>query len=242
MAARTVLVKRPEKLTWWERLYLPAILDGLRLTLKHMFGERVTVQYPDEEKVFPPIYRGVHRLNKDDLGRIKCVACEMCAAACPAHCITIKAQEVDWPDRDKIPKIFEIDELKCIFCGWCIEACPEDAIHMTQHYRLVARTREDMIFGLDKLLAIYDETKDQPALRGVDFGDFRTARKREIGPDAESPSDVQRMAYPVVGVVTRDKRLAPAPTEHLSKLEGFEVKRHEKGGYRLSRRGETRER
>jgi NADH-quinone oxidoreductase subunit I len=206
MATRTIKVDRPEKLSLVERLYFPAILQGLRLTLRHMFGERVTLQYPDEEHTFPAIYRGVHRLNKDEHGRIKCVACEMCAAACPAHCITIQAQEVEWDDRDKIPKVFEIDELKCIFCGYCVEACPEDAIHMTQHYRMVARNREDLIFGLDKLLTLYDDTKDQPALRSVDFGDFRHRTRRPRGIESHSPDDVQKMAYPVVGVVTHADR------------------------------------
>ncbi len=202
----TIRVKRPEKLSLLEGLYLPAILSGLGQTWRQIVGERVTVQYPDEERQFTRHYRGVHRLNKDEHGRIKCVACEMCAAACPAHCITIKAAEVDWPDRDKVPKIFEIDELKCIFCGYCVEACPEDAIHMTREYHMIARSRDDMIFGLDKLLAIYDETKDQDVLRGVDFG---RAKGREYGPPAGNADAVQKMAYPVVGVVTREES-APA--------------------------------
>lgn len=196
----TINVQRPERLTLAERLYLPAILNGLRLTWRHIWGERVTLQYPEEEREFKRVYRGVHRLNKDDKGRAKCVACEMCAASCPAHCITIKATEVEWPERDKIPKIFEIDELKCIFCGYCVEACPEDAIHMTRHYHLIARSREDMIFGLDKLLAIYDETKEQEVLRGVDFG---VIRARIPGKEAGNPDEVQKLAYPVVGVVTK---------------------------------------
>jgi NADH-quinone oxidoreductase subunit I len=199
----TIKVNRPEKLTFWESIYIPAILSGLRLSMKRILGKRVTLQYPDEEHEFAPNYRGVHRLNKDDDGRIKCVACEMCAASCPAHCITIQAKEVDWPDRDKIPSLFEIDELKCIFCGYCVEACPEDAIHMTQEYHMIARKREDMIFGMDKLLAIYDETKDKPALRGVDFG---RAKGRQDGPPADDLDVVQRMAYPVVGVVTKEDR------------------------------------
>jgi len=196
----TINVQRPERLTLAERLYLPAILNGLRLTWRHIWGERVTLQYPEEEREFKRVYRGVHRLNKDDKGRVKCVACEMCAASCPALCITIKATEVEWPERDKIPKIFEIDELKCIFCGYCVEACPEDAIHMTRHYHLIARSREDMIFGLDKLLAIYDETKEQEVLRGVDFG---VIRARIPGKEAGNPDEVQKLAYPVVGVVTK---------------------------------------
>jgi len=221
MAVGTIKVRRAKKLSLKERLYIPAIVQGLRITWRHIFGERFTVQYPEEERTFGPAYRGVHRLNKDENGRIKCVACEMCAAACPAHCITIKAQEVDWPDRDKIPRIFEIDELKCIFCGYCVEACPEDAIHMTQHYRLIARTREETVFGLEKLLAIYDETKDRPALKGVDFGDYSKPKKRSYGPAAPDPESVRRMAYPVVGVVARNNSEAPAPSGDLWKAEGF---------------------
>jgi NADH-quinone oxidoreductase subunit I len=198
----TIKVKRPEKLSLWERLYFPTIVGGLRLTWRHIVGERVTLQYPDEERNFSRLYRGVHRLNKDADGRVKCVACEMCAASCPAHCITIKAGEVDWPDRDKAPKIFEIDELKCIFCGYCIESCPEDAIHMTQHYHMIARSRNDMVFGLDKLLAVYDDTKDKPALRGVDFGRHKG---RVFGPEASDADTVQSMAHPVVGTVTKAK-------------------------------------
>ena len=53
----------------------------------------------------PLHYRGVHRLNRDEQGRVKCVACMLCATACPANCIAIEAAAAppDWPDRDKFP-------------------------------------------------------------------------------------------------------------------------------------------
>jgi NADH-quinone oxidoreductase subunit I len=75
------------------RMYLPMLLQGLGVTSKHLVGPKVTVSYPDEQPTIgnPLIYRGVHRLNRDEQGRVKCVACFLCATACQAHCIDIVA-------------------------------------------------------------------------------------------------------------------------------------------------------
>ena len=114
--------------------------------------------------MLPLHYRGVHRLNRDEQGRVKCVACMLCATACPANCIAIEAAPAppDWPDRDKFPATFVLDELRCIYCGMCEEACPVDAIELTHIYDLTAETREEMVFDKEKLLEVYDETKDNP--------------------------------------------------------------------------------
>ena len=99
-------------------------------------------------------------MNRDEQGRVACVACFMCATACPANCIHIEGAESPWPDREKYPIRFDIDELRCIYCGMCEEACPVDAIELTPEYHLVGRSREEMIFDKEKLLMIYDQTKD----------------------------------------------------------------------------------
>jgi NADH-quinone oxidoreductase subunit I len=145
-----------------EKLYLPAILQGLGTTVKHLFGPKVTQQYPEEEPNLPPNYRGVHRLNRDEQGRVKCVACYMCATACPARCIDIVAAPSPWPDREKYPELFAIDELRCIYCGMCEQACPCDAIELTSLYDLTGLSREEMIFDKEKLLSVFDQTKDNP--------------------------------------------------------------------------------
>jgi NADH-quinone oxidoreductase subunit I len=144
------------------RSYLSLFVQGLTTTLRHLFGRKRTVAYPEQDHVIPDpiIYRGVHRLNRDEQGRVKCVACFLCATACPAHCIDIVAAESPWPDRPKYPQTFTIDELRCIFCGMCEEACPVDAIELTSLYNLVGKSREEMIFDKEKLLSVYDQTKD----------------------------------------------------------------------------------
>jgi NADH-quinone oxidoreductase subunit I len=141
-----------------DRLYLPAIFQGLQTTVKHMFMPRVTQQFPEERPTMPPNYRGVHRLNRDEQGRVKCVACYMCSTACPARCIDIVAAPSPWPDREKYPELFVIDELRCIFCGMCEQACPCDAIELTSLFDLTGLSREEMMFDKEKLLSVFDQT------------------------------------------------------------------------------------
>ena len=150
------------KLTLFERLYLPAIGAGLGTTLRHMVGtvtgHEVTQQFPEERPRLPQNYRGVHRLNRDEQGRVKCVACYMCSTACPAHCIDIVAAPSPWPDREKYPETFVIDELRCIYCGMCEQACPCDAIELTTLFDLTGLSREEMMFDKEKLLSVFDQT------------------------------------------------------------------------------------
>lgn len=161
-----------------ESSFLPEVIKGLGTTMKHIMGSVLrgprnkAFCYPEERREHMPIlegglnrgnYRGVHRLNRDEEGRVKCVACFMCATACPANCIHIVGEESPWDDREKYPKQFDIDELRCIYCGMCEEACPVDAIELTPEYDLVGLTRQEMIFDKRKLLSIYDQTiEDKP--------------------------------------------------------------------------------
>ena len=111
---------KPPPATRLESLYLPEVFKGFGTTMRHFFTSfgqgktSRTMQYPEEQHVPSPNYRGVHRLNKDEQGRVKCVACMLCATACPAHCIDIVGATApdSWPDREKYPDSFVIDELR----------------------------------------------------------------------------------------------------------------------------------
>ena len=160
IAESEVLWVDEPRLGLWEQLYVPALVEGLKTTVSHLFGRKITEQYPEQEPKLPANYRGVHRLNRDEQGRVKCVACYMCATACPAHCIDIVAAAAPpgWKDREKYPETFVIDELRCIYCGMCEEACPVDAIELTTLYDLTGLSREEMVFDKEKLLSVFDTT------------------------------------------------------------------------------------
>ena len=164
---------RPPAMNALERVYLPEVFRGFGTTLRHFFtsfGQGRTsraLQYPEQRREQFPVekggqnagnFRGVHRLNRDEEGRVKCVACMMCPTICPARCIHIEAAESPWDDREKYPKKFEIDELRCIFCGMCEEACPVDAIELTTEYDVVGLSRQELVFDKEKLLNVYDVT------------------------------------------------------------------------------------
>ena len=152
-------------LTWWERLYLPEVLRGLGITTgvflrnmgKGLTGRRgaVTTYYPEERRAdFAPRNRGKHVLTQRPDGSPQCIACNMCATACPAKVIEIEPGfDPDDPAHPKYPVRFEIDYSRCVFCGLCVEACPEDAIRMAPDIPdLVATDRYNMWLTMEEML------------------------------------------------------------------------------------------
>lgn len=129
--------------------YVKPFLKGLGYTLGNFFRKPITIQYPDEETKRSARWRGLHRLNVDEKGDLKCVACGLCAAICPSQAITLVPYEEEGGTR--YPKEFIVDELRCVFCGFCQEACPKGAISLTQVYDYVNYSRKDFLFDIVKL-------------------------------------------------------------------------------------------
>ena len=158
-------------LTFWEKLYLPAIVGGLKVTLKHAYstliqGKVVTMEYPEQKWTLPAEYRGAPYLVKDQEGSTKCVSCQLCEFVCPPKAIKITppgpvVSNADRPNAEKMPKEFEINMLRCIFCGFCEEVCPEEAIIMSKDYELVFRDPSEGIYGKDKLLVPKAQVQDR---------------------------------------------------------------------------------
>ena len=158
-----MIVKRTE-LSFWERLYLPAIWGGFKVTAGHFVNtvfrrKSVTMQYPEQKWVVPEGYRGAPYLVKDQEGNTKCVSCQLCEFVCPPKAIKItppgpEGQPADRRNAEKMPKEFEIDMLRCIFCGFCQEVCPEEAIFLERDYSLTGLSRGEMIYNKEKLLTL----------------------------------------------------------------------------------------
>jgi len=153
-----------KKMTFKERIYLPAILGGLRITLKHFFKKKVTIQYPEQTREFAPVYRGQHVLKRDENGAERCTACGLCAVACPAEAITMTSAERKKGEEglyreEKYASVYEINMLRCIFCGLCEEACPKEAIFLTDRIVETDYVRTGFVYGKDKLVEPMDKDK-----------------------------------------------------------------------------------
>jgi NADH-quinone oxidoreductase subunit I len=148
-----------ERMTFWEKLYLPEIAKGMGITLRQMFKPKFTRQYPEERWEPMGSYRGRPVLVLEEEGE-RCVACGLCSRVCPALAIEVQAGETE-KEKERYPVKFEINMLRCIYCGLCEEVCPEEAIVMSKDYELVFTNREDAILGKDKLLVPIEKLQDR---------------------------------------------------------------------------------
>jgi NADH-quinone oxidoreductase subunit I len=116
----------------------------------HMFHKRITMQHPEQKPYLAPRYRGRIILARDPDGGERCVACYLCAVACPVDCIALQATE-DSTGR-RYPEFFRINFSRCIFCGYCEEACPTYAIQLTPDFEMGEYNRQNMVYEKHDLL------------------------------------------------------------------------------------------
>jgi NADH-quinone oxidoreductase subunit I len=130
-----------------------AILSQIRslwLVFKHLFHKKVTIQYPEEKAYLAPRYRGRIVLTRDPDGGERCVACNLCAVACPVACIALDPAEDEHGRR--FPSFFRINFSRCIYCGYCEEACPTYAIQLVPDFEMAEYNRQNLVYEKEDLL------------------------------------------------------------------------------------------
>src|SRR5438128_11908063 len=129
---------------------LLSLPTGLWIVLMRTFRKPITVQYPEEKPYLAPRYRGRIILSRDPDGGERCVACYLCAVACPVDCIALQATQDETGRR--YPEFFRINFSRCIFCGFCEEACPTYAIQLTPDFEMSEYERSNMVYEKEHLL------------------------------------------------------------------------------------------
>ncbi len=144
-----------------------AIAKGMSITLKELMQPAITEAYPDGPAQLGERFRGAHVLQRDENGLEKCVACFLCAAACPANCIYIEAAENTAEERysgsERYASVYNIDYTRCIFCGYCVEACPTDAITHGHGFELASYNTATLVYRKEQMLVKLPEGGEAPS-------------------------------------------------------------------------------
>ena len=128
-------------------IFLIDLIEGLRVTFRNQHPKNIcTDQYPRERPKIAERYRGAPRLNNHpETGETLCIACNLCAIACPEALIVVSSERNEKTKRKELTD-FTYDLSRCMFCGLCEDACPVDALELTQDFELASYTREGQIW------------------------------------------------------------------------------------------------
>jgi len=182
---------------------LRALGKGFWTVLRHAAQPPITFSYPEVKRRLPAAFRGRHRLFRHADGLERCIACELCAAACPSSAIYVRGAdnppEAPVSTGERFAAVYEINMIRCIFCGYCEEACPVDAIRLGPEYELADFDRRDFVYTKEMLLD--PETYAPPRQYHNDVDSQDPELRREI-PEDEDLGEVYRRHRPLDAPIT----------------------------------------
>jgi NADH-quinone oxidoreductase subunit I len=134
------------------KIFLVDLIEGLKVTFHYQRPKYIyTEQYPVERPKVAERYRGAPRLNiNPDTGETLCIACNLCALACPEKLIVVGSERNEQTRRKELTT-FTYDVSRCMFCGLCEDACPVDALELTQDFELASYNRDGQIWDRQML-------------------------------------------------------------------------------------------
>src|SRR5918912_4016221 len=82
-------------------VFMVDLIKGLSVTFRYQDPKEIyTEQYPLERPQVAERYRGAPRLNVNpDTDETMCIACDLCALACPEHLILVTIERNAAPGR-----------------------------------------------------------------------------------------------------------------------------------------------
>jgi NADH-quinone oxidoreductase subunit I len=133
------------------KIFFVDLIKGLSVTFQYQNPKEIyTEQYPLERPAIADRYRGLPRLNVNpDTQETLCIACDLCALACPEHLIAIKSERNATTKRKEL-LTWTIDVSRCMFCGLCEDSCPTDCLELSQDFEFATYSR-DFILDRDRL-------------------------------------------------------------------------------------------
>lgn len=120
-------------------MYGFGILKGMRVTMKRFLKKKVTVQYPEVKPDLPSRSHGSFAFDFD-----KCIACNMCADACPNRVIRVDSARDEKGKKALVQ--YNMNLAYCLFCGFCVKACPKDALNFKTEFDLSCYNPADAVY------------------------------------------------------------------------------------------------
>lgn len=133
-------------------VFLIDLIEGLWVTFRSQHPKNIcTEQYPRERPKVAERYRGAPRLNTNpETGETLCIACNLCAVACPEVLIVVSSERNEKTKRKELTN-FTYDTSRCMFCGLCEDACPVDCLELTQDFEIATYDRKGQIWDREAL-------------------------------------------------------------------------------------------